>query len=155
MSNFHQTLAVLAVLAVLVSPNFGAAAEQHPAGLGDLMTAFIQPRHIKIGLAGNEQNWPYARYELDEMRETFADVAEIMPKYRDLSIPDMISSTVKKPLAALEQAIKAEDVGQFTAAYRQLTAGCNACHRNYDRGMILIQPPNSGAFPDQDFRREK
>jgi hypothetical protein len=54
------------------------------------MTAFVQPRHIKLGLGGREQNWPYAAYELDELRETFADLAKILPKYRDLSIPEMI-----------------------------------------------------------------
>jgi hypothetical protein len=46
-------------------------------------------------LAGNELNWLYAAYELDQLRETFADVAEILPKYRDLSVPDLITSTVK------------------------------------------------------------
>ena len=45
-----------------------------------LVTAFVQPRHIKLGLAGNEQDWLYAAYELDQLRETFADVAEILPK---------------------------------------------------------------------------
>ena len=45
-----------------------------------LVTAFVQPRHIRLGLAGNEQNWLYAAYELDQLRETFADVAEILPK---------------------------------------------------------------------------
>jgi hypothetical protein len=31
-------------------------------------------------LAGSELNWPDAAYELDQLRETFADVAEILPK---------------------------------------------------------------------------
>jgi hypothetical protein len=112
----------------------------------------VQPRHIKLGLAGSEQNWPYAAYEFDQLRETFADVAEILPKYRDLSISDMIRSTVKEPLAALDRAIQAKDGNQFTAAYGQLTASCNACHQSYDRAVIVIQPPTVAAFPDQDFR---
>ena len=132
-------------------PNLSTA--QHTAALGDLMTAFVQPRHIKLGLAGSEQNWPYAAYELDQLRETFADLAQILPKYRDLSIPDLITSTVKEPLAALDRAIRAKDGNQFTAAYEQLTASCNACHKSYDRTAIVIQPPTvAGAFPDQDFR---
>jgi len=69
--------------------------------------------------AGNELNWPYAAYELDQLRETFADVAEILPKYRDLPVPDLITSTVKDPLAALDRAIQTKDGGQFTAAYAQ------------------------------------
>src|SRR5271169_6651642 len=108
-----------------------SAASYHP-GLGELMTAFVQPRHIKLGLAGNEQNWPYAAYELEQLRETFADVAEIMPKFRDLSIPDLITLTVNKPLAALDAAIQAQDGTQFAAPYGQLTVSCNACHRSYD-----------------------
>jgi hypothetical protein len=48
--------------------------QQHRAALGALMTA--QPRHIKLGLGGNEHNWTYASYELDQLRETFNDVAE-------------------------------------------------------------------------------
>ena len=68
------------------------AQQPHPAAVGDLMTALVQPRHIKLGLAGNEQNWPYAAYGPDQLRETFKDLAESLPKYRDLSIPDMITS---------------------------------------------------------------
>jgi hypothetical protein len=144
-------IAAMTLVATLAAPNLGAA-QQHPAGLGDLMTAFVQPRHIKLGLAGNERNWPYAAYELGELRETFADIGEIMPKYHGVSIPDMIATTVTKPLAAVDQAIKSKDPNQFAAAYRQLTAACNACHRSYDRGEIVIQPPSGTAFPDQDFR---
>ena len=152
MHKSHRSIAAIAVFAALemASPT---NAQQHRAALGDLMTAFVQPRHIKLGLAGGEQNWVYAAYELDQLRATFADVAEIMPKYRDLSIPDMMNSTVKEPLAALDQAIQAKDGGQFSAAYEQLTASCNVCHRSYDRPAIVIQPPTASSFPDQDFRQ--
>jgi hypothetical protein len=155
MRNFHRTIAAVTATSILAVANLSAAEPEHRAAVGDLMTAFIQPRHIKLGLAGNRQNWAYAGYELDQLRETFADVAEIMPKYRNLSIPDMITMTVKKPLTALNQAIKAKDPAQFTVAYRQLTAACNTCHRSYDRAMIVIQPPKTGPFPDQDFRPGK
>lgn len=147
-----RSIAAIAVLAALEMAG-PANAQQHTAALGDLMTAFVQPRHIKLGLAGGEQNWAYAAYELDQLRATFADVAEIMPKYRDLSIPDMMNSTVKEPLAALNRAIQARDGNQFSAAYEQLTASCNVCHRSYYRAAIVIQPPTASSFPDQDFRQ--
>jgi hypothetical protein len=152
MKNSHRSIVAIAVTAALAVPSLAIAQKQHRAALGDLMTAFVQPRHIKLGLAGSEQNWPYAAYQLDQLRETFADVAEIMPQYRDLSIPDMITSTVQKPLVALEEAIRAKDLNQFTAAYGQLTTSCNACHESYDRAVIVIQAPTVNAFPDQDFR---
>jgi hypothetical protein len=152
MHKSHRSIAAIAVLAALemAAP---ANAQQHTAGLGDLMTAFVQPRHIKLGLAGSERNWSYAAYELDQLRATFADVAEIMPKHRDLSIPDMMNSTVKEPLAAVDRAIQAKDSGQFSAAYGELTASCNVCHRSYDRAAIVIQSPTASSFPDQDFRQ--
>jgi hypothetical protein len=78
-------LSVAIVVAPLCLSSLAIA--QHAAALGDLMTAFVQPRHIKLGLAGKEQNCPYAAYELDQLRETLADVAGILPKYQDLSIP--------------------------------------------------------------------
>jgi hypothetical protein len=145
-----QSIVPIAVAIALTVPSLATA--QHAAALGDLMTAFVQPRHIKLGLAGSENNWSYAAYELDQLRETLNDVAEILPKYRDLSIPDMITKTVNEPLTALDRAIKAEDGKQFAAAYGQLTAACNACHQSYDREVIVIQSPAGAAFSDQDFR---
>jgi hypothetical protein len=145
------TITAAAVAGALIGPSRVAAQQPHPAAVGDLMTALVQPRHIKLGYAGSEQNWPYAAYELDQLRETLKDLAEVLPKYRDRSIPDMITSTVREPLRALGRAIQAQDRNQFTAAYQQLTASCNVCHRAYDRAVIVIQEPTVPAFPDQDF----
>ena len=159
------TRSVLAVVALLFSvvPDSGAAqqsmnvpetksgAPYHP-GLGELMTAFVQPRHIKLGLAGNERNWPYAAYELGELTETFDDIAELVPKHDNLAIPEMIASTVKQPMVALDAAIKAMDAAAFTKAYADLTTSCNACHRSANHPEIVIQVPTVSAFPDQDFR---
>jgi hypothetical protein len=128
-----------------------SATPYHP-GLGELMTAFVQPRHIKLGLAGNDQNWPYAAYELGELTETFDDVAKLVPKHDDLPIPEMIASTVKQPMSALDAAIKATDAAAFAKAYTDLTAACNACHRSAGHPMIVIRVPTVSAFPDQDFR---
>jgi hypothetical protein len=128
----------------------------HP-GLGELMTAFVQPRHIKLGLAGTAQNWAYAAYELGELRETFDDVGQLVLKHGNLEIAPAIASTVKPPMDALDAAIKAKDQAAFTKAYGDLTAGCNACHQSADHKMIVIQTPTvSGtAYPDQDFNPPK
>jgi len=128
-----------------------SAAPYHP-GLGELMTAFVQPRHIKLGLAGNAQNWAYAAYELGELRETFDDVAKLVPKHGNLAIPEAIAATVNQPMASLDAAIKAKDQAAFTKAYAELTASCNACHQSADHAMIVIQVPTASPFPDQDFR---
>ena len=54
MSNSDRSIVAIAVAAALAAPSLATA--QHRAALGDLMTAFVQPRHIKLGLAGSEQN---------------------------------------------------------------------------------------------------
>ena len=120
-------------------------------GFGALMTAFVQPRHIKLGLAGAEKNWPYAAYELAELAEAFDDIAKLVPKHGSLAVPAAIASTVKQPMAALDNAIKAEDADAFTRAYADLTSGCNACHQSADHPMIVIQVPTVSTFPDQQF----
>jgi hypothetical protein len=128
-SSGRLTLILGAIAVALIGPSLVAAQQPHSAAVGDLMTALVQPRHIKLGYAGSDQNWPYAAYELDQLRETLKDLAEVLPNYRDLSIADMITSTVKELLAALGRAIQDQDRNQFTAAYQQLTASCNICHR--------------------------
>jgi hypothetical protein len=68
----------------------------------------------------------------------------------------MIAATVKPAIEALDQAIKAEDVAQFAAAYGQLTTSCNVCHRSAaEHAMIVIQVPTASSYPDQDFSPPK
>jgi len=135
-------------------PETKSAVPYHP-GLGELMTAFVQPRHIKLGLAGNEQNWRYATFELGELTEALDDIAELVPKHDNLPIPEMIASTVKQPMEALDAAIKAMDKAAYTKAYADLTASCNACHQSANHPEIVIQVPTVSSFPDQDFRAQK
>jgi hypothetical protein len=154
-----RALASAALLIVLL----GGAAQTPPAGqaappaayrpgLGDLMTMTVQPRHIKLALAGREQNWAYAAYELRELEEAFERVARSWPQWRAVPIAEMIPALTHDPMTALAQAIKAADATKFAAAYGQLTDGCNACHKAADRAVIVIQPPTASSFPDQDFR---
>ena len=127
-------------------------APYHP-GLGELMTAFVQPRHIKLGLAGAAQNWDYAAYELGELRETFEDVGKLILKHGKLDIPQAIAATAAQPIDAIDAAIKARDATAFAKAYADLTTACNACHQSADHPMIVITVPTVAgtAFPDQDF----
>ena len=122
-------------------------------GLGDLMTAFVQPRHIKLGLAGAAQNWDYAAYELGELQEAFDDIGKQIVKHGKLDVAPAIASTIKPALDDVDKAIKAKDAAAFTKAYAGLTDACNACHKSGDHPMIVIKVPDPAAtaFPDQDF----
>ncbi len=132
-----------------------AAAQAYRPGLGDLMTMTVQPRHTKLGLAGQEKNWAYAGYELHELEESFERVARVWPMYRKTNMAELIPAVTEEPMEAVSQAIKAADAAKFAAAYGRLTAACNACHVSTDRAVVVIQAPKVSPFPDQDFRPAK
>jgi hypothetical protein len=124
--------------------------DYHPS-LGDLMTMAVQPRHIKLGLAGQHGNWTYAAYELSELRNALARTGRTVPVYRNTDLAALMSQMTTAPLAAVEQAIDAADIARFGRAYAQLTAVCNACHVAQTHPFIVIQVPDAAAYPDQRF----
>jgi hypothetical protein len=126
--------------------------DYHPS-LGDLMTMAIQPRHTKLGLAGQGRNWPYAQYELSELRNAFARVARTIPIYRTIDMTAVIGALTTEPLNAVEQAIHARDADKFKAAYAQLTTTCNACHLSQDHAAVVIRVPATNPYPDQVFHQ--
>ena len=130
----------------------GAAPQTYRPGLGDLMTMTVQPRHIKLGLAGREKNWSFAAYELHELEESFERIARVWPMYRKTNIAELLAATTREPMEAVSQAIKSADAARFDEAYARLTATCNACHQGTDRAFVVIQVPQASPFPDQDFR---
>ena len=125
--------------------------EYHPS-LGDLMTMAVQPRHLKLGIAGKEKNWAYAKYELSELRNAFGRVARTIPVYRNADLGALMTALTAEPLKDVEQAIDAGDGSKFKAAYTKLTNACNACHLSQEHAMVVIRVPDAGVFPDQDFR---
>jgi hypothetical protein len=124
-------------------------ADYHPS-MGDLMTMAVQPRHTKLGLAGQQRNWGYAAYEVSELRNAFARIARTIPRYQAADTAELMGMT-KTPLDELEQAIKAANPAQFDAAYVQLTQTCNACHQALKHAAVVIKIPDSAMFSDQDF----
>ena len=147
--------AALLLFVSSVMPAVAQAPEPYRPGLGDLMTMTVQPRHIKLLLAGHEQNWPYAKYELKELQEAFERAVRVWPRFRGLPMGGMIDAIAKGPMDELAKAIDAKDEIAFDAGYEKLTQGCNACHQAANVGMVVIKVPTGSSFPDQDFRPVK
>jgi hypothetical protein len=133
----------------------GAAPQAYRPSLSDLMTATIQPRHIKLGLAGQEGNWPLAAYQLGNLKGSFDRAAQAWPVYRTTNMADLIEATTKAPMDAVAAAIKAADAGKFDKAYEELTETCNACHQSTDHALVVMRVPKVSPYPDQDFRPVK
>jgi cytochrome c553 len=129
-----------------------AAPPAYRPSFGDLMTMAVQPRHVKLGLAGQEKNWAYAAYELRELHGAFERIARAVPVYRSTDMAALIDATTRAPMEDVAAAIKSGDTARFADAYAQLTATCNACHQSTDHSAIVIQVPKASSYPDQDFQ---
>lgn len=140
----------LAVAAVASAQTPASEPSAFRPTLGDLMTMVVQPRHLKIGVAGQARNWDYLAYEAHELEETFEAIERAFPRYRNAAMGDLLK-IVEDPLKELEKAIKARDAAAFDAAYAKLTAGCNTCHTSTDHRPIVIQVPRASSFPNQNL----
>jgi hypothetical protein len=157
LSAFAMT-AALSTRGVAQNPMGDADAEPAPFNpqMAALMSMLIQPRHAKVGLAGQAENWPLAGYALKELRQGFMVISRAVPRWKGLPVPDLFDAAVSQPIALLDFAIKAQEPRQFGEGYARLTAGCNACHATTDHSFVVIKAPDSAAaFPNQDFQPKR
>ena len=151
-------IAALSTRGAAQNPMGDADAEPAPFNpqMAALMSMLIQPRHAKIGLAGQAENWPLAGYALKELKQGFLVISRAVPRWKGLPVPDLFDAAVSQPIALLDFAIKAQEPRQFGEGYARLTAGCNACHATTDHSFVVIKAPDSAAaFPNQDFQPKR
>ena len=142
--------APLASGAFAQAPPAAPQPDYHPS-FGDLMTMAVQPRHIKLGMAGKARNWEYATYEASELRNAFGRIGRTIPTYRKQALPDMFAQNILPSMDKLDAAIKAKDGAGFDAAYKEVTASCNNCHGALDHGFVVIREPTSSPYVDQNL----
>ena len=145
-------------VALLTDPAFAQekagsakAPEPYAPGLGDFMTAYVQPHHIKLWLAGHADNWPLAEYEADELKESFEDVTTYQGNWHELPIAKLIAANIDPALSAVDDAIKARSGPKFTTAFERMTVACNNCHKTTDHAFLVVKVPKASDFPDQEF----
>ena len=117
-----------------------------------LMNMIIQPRHAKMGLAAQAENWSLAGYYFKELKAGFGVVGRAIPRWKGLPIPDLIEASVDPTFPVLDFAIKAGEPRQFAEAYGKITQGCNNCHSTMDHPFIHIKTPDASAWPNIDFK---
>jgi hypothetical protein len=141
----RPVFAVLIAAALVIGPT--AKAEDNGPGLGEIMT-LQQLRHIKLWFAGKAGNWPLADYEMGEMNEGFDAVDKLLGG-------ETVEKQVGGAMKALQKVIDDKNSAAFPAAFDQVSAGCNSCHRMLERGFIVIQRPTSLPYSNQDFTPHK
>jgi hypothetical protein len=133
-------------------PGGGLVVLEFRPAMDDLMTMLVQPRHIKLYYAGQAKNWTLAGFELNELRGALARIGRTIPTYRKIGVDEAVAAIFAEKIKAVDAAIKAADPAQFTAAYGEMTAACNACHLSLEHPFLKITVPDAANYPDQDFR---
>jgi hypothetical protein len=116
-------LSFIAVLQPVASPAQTAPAaprqelpKTYVPGLGEFMGR-IQVDHAKLWLAGEARNWELVEFQLTELKEVFSDVQDLVPRYQNLPVGNMIDAIITGTINDLEKAIGARDSQQvFTLA---------------------------------------
>jgi hypothetical protein len=125
--------------------------DSYVPGLGDFMTAYVQPHHIKLWLAGSAGNWKLADYEAGELRETFDDISNYQATWKSVPVAQLVKANIEYALKGVEAAIAHQDEAAFKRAFVALTAGCNVCHKAAQHDFLDIKVPTGDPFSDQNF----
>ena len=148
---------VTVLVALGASVMFAAAQpakESYEPGLGEFMTA-TQLRHAKLWLAGKQNNWDLAAYEIDEIKEGLEDAARLHPTFDGVPVAEMIKTIINPRIEELEKAVRARSSAKFSVAFDELTSGCNSCHAGANKPFIRIQRPTESPLTNQNFAPEK
>lgn len=82
------------------------AVESYLPGLGDFMTAYVQPHHIKLWFAANARNWVLAAYEADELAETFEDISTYQVSWKSVPVAQLGKAMIEPALILNENVVR-------------------------------------------------
>lgn len=97
----------------------------------------VDHRYGELYFAGQDRNWEYAAYQIEEIEEALEAGLQRRPARAQ-------SAAMLDPaLEAVEEAISARDPAAFEETFERLTATCNACHLAEDVGFIHVAAPGT------------
>jgi hypothetical protein len=98
-----------------------------------------------LWFAGQTQNWPLAKFYLDETRSHLKWAVRIIPvrktKAGDLELKGILDAVDNSLLNEIQKAIDARDIAKFTNSYRLTIEGCYSCHKASEKPFIRVQIP--------------
>ena len=98
-----------------------------------------------LWFTGQKENWPLAKFYLDETRSHLRWAVRIIPvrKVRagDLELKGILDAVDNTLLSQVQKAIEAKDRMKFTNAYKQTLEGCYSCHKAAEKPYLRPQIP--------------
>ena len=116
-------------------------------GMAEIMP-LVGARIWRCYYAGQAGNRPLARFQLQEAVNLLEKAAFLRPKYAD-----NVAAFVEQEVAAVREAIDAEDWTGFAAAFDTMVAAANAYHDLYDKSFLHWKVP-ADPPPDLDLTRQ-
>jgi hypothetical protein len=92
-------------------------------------------RYGELYWAGQDQNWEFAKYQIEKIRTAVKNGVERRPK-RGPS-----AQVLEGALSGVEDAIAAKNPALFAERFAVLTASCNACHQTEGVPFVHVRPP--------------
>jgi hypothetical protein len=108
-----------------------------------------------LWFAGQKENWPLAKFYLDETRSHLKWAVRIIPvrktKGGDLELKGILEAVDNSLLAEIQKAIEAKDMARFTNSYRLTVEGCYSCHKAAEKPFLRVQIPAQPEAPGINF----
>ncbi|MCC5942256.1 MAG: hypothetical protein JJU37_12010 [Balneolaceae bacterium] len=95
-------------------------------------------RHVELFWAGQDENWDYAKYQVEKLQLAIERGLERRPA-RAASAEQYIQLA----LPAMEEAIEERDVETFNREFEVFTQSCNACHHAEQVPHFNVQIPEN------------
>ena len=115
-------------------------------GFGEFMSG-IQVHHAKLWFAGQNQNWPLATFEIDEIKEALEGITTYCTDRPE----SKFITTITPSLDSVSNAIALKNPAQFKNSYMMLTNTCNSCHKATSHAFNVITVPGQPPFSNQKF----
>lgn len=98
-------------------------------------------RYGELYWAGQDENWDYAKYQLEKIRTAVANGVERRPKRARSAL------ALEMALVNVEEAITRRDAPLFRTRFDALTSTCNTCHEQERVPFVHVRPPSVRASP--------
>jgi hypothetical protein len=121
--------------------------------------ADVGAHYTNLWFAGQNENWPLARFCFDETKSHLRWAVRIIPKRKDaegreIDLQGILTALEGTMLKDLDASIKEKDRTKFTASYKLQLEGCMACHKASNKPYLRLHVPEKADAGILEFRPE-
>jgi hypothetical protein len=104
-----------------------------------------------LWFAAQAENWPLAKFYIDETRVRLRWAMRITPSRRissgQLDLLPIASAIEDNQIKAVSDAVTSMDLAGFESAYTGLLQACQGCHEASEKPFLRLQVPTAPAEP--------